>query len=383
MNVINTLIKICDCLFWPLFCYFAGTALFLLSRKNNFRFILFAVLIVMISWRSFFLLTSSRYCASFILLSFITIGVFFVSAAHNGIKYHIFVVFAIILLQTIKCYSGHRDVYIYDIKDEISALSPQSDSAFLIYNKETTRISASCDIEEDPIILGAGSIYEITKEKKDNGKYLGSFFINKQKTKRAYIKIRKKETSVIAVAPPALDSLIINGDIEKQYDNKSNIPPIVHRLIREGATIYSSKEIILPQFQELLPSVYHDGYPIIFADPTDAIDGLYSLNVENYKDGCVFFFNRFENSPGQLSFYIKNLNGISSVVLGHNDFEEGQYGRKIRSKVDKTIYLFDNKVHHVSIPFVSSDYAGPVSLFFLLSNKSHFLLDNICYTTSK
>ena len=387
MNIVNTLSKTVDCLFWPLFVYFVGIVIVHFITVKKYRIGFLFVLFILLSWRSLVVLSSSRYCSFFILLAFVSIAVFWGAVSRKWIKYHIVVVAAIISVQSVKCFSGHRDVYIYDIKDEISVLSTQNNSAFLIFKKELKRLSENGNsktffaemLEEEPIILGASSVYEITREKESDGETVGSFFSNKQKTKRVYIRKRDKEKPVVVVTPRESDNLINNGDVEKCFNEK--LSGTVNRLVKEGAVFYSSKDIKIPQHRILLPTSYFDGYPEVFADSTNVIDGTYSLNVRIFDEGQIYFFNTFENAPGQLSFYIKNMNGFSSFVLGRLDYESDM--RILGLKLQKKIYIFDNNVHYISIPFAHSDYAGPISLFFLKSSNAHFLLDNICYSATK
>lgn len=111
-----------------------------LRKKNYYYGIFFAIICCSVTWRLFFKLTSSRYCAFFFIILTIVSSILLKGLLSSHKKSIVFLTIFLLYFNVIHCFSGYRNIYIFDIKDIISKKnSDGEDIAFFIDQKDFQR----------------------------------------------------------------------------------------------------------------------------------------------------------------------------------------------------------------------------------------------------
>lgn len=140
----NVFEKIIDCISIP-YAIFAVVAIisFLKSNKPILGLVVFSILFLYV-WRLFFQIVSSRYCSIFIVVLFVIIAI-------AGRETNLFwkrtkiIITLLISYNLLKVTSSFRNIYIYDIQEEISSLSNNPQNIFFVEKKEFRRLSDNAD----------------------------------------------------------------------------------------------------------------------------------------------------------------------------------------------------------------------------------------------
>lgn len=378
--IFRTISLMIDCLYWPLFICLVLSPFFIKTSKKRILIVLFGVIVL--AWRFSIVLLSSRYCSFLILCALLSLSLLIKEKNPSSRNVFLFLFSIALAVQLIKCFSGFNNLYVLDLSDDISHLSLDKQRILLVQEKEIERVSSMCPndcfidtIENKPVVLGANNVFEITRDISPRSKVLGVKKTGKHADNKLYIAEKGNELLPNEVSVQENKNLIFNGGLETIQEAGQNA--LVNRLIDSGASFYSSDNVKIPFNSILLPLNYYNGFPEVFADSSNPISGDYSLNVRFFDEGMVYFLNRFRPSDGVLSFYIKKISGSSSLFLERVDYDESFLN--YRYGLPQNIYIFDNNVHYVSLPFLKSDFFGSNTLFYLKGRQINFLLDNICY----
>lgn len=147
-NVINHVIKV---LLIPYFVLFVISLFFLFLKRKKVFLILISITVFMTFWRTFFEITSSRYCVSFVILSGITIIKAISIVSHEKSQGRCFsLIFLICFIglftyNTIKSFSSFEKKYIYDLREDIAYIAGKQTSNIIIYENEFSRITPLID----------------------------------------------------------------------------------------------------------------------------------------------------------------------------------------------------------------------------------------------
>lgn len=403
--------------------------LFLFLSPKKVLFFLLSVLVA-ITWRSFFNITSSRYCSFFLIIIFLFVC-FFLRSTLNRFHlsryfcYFVIAIFAgLLTYNTYKLFSPFSNFFIFDIQQAVNHIASSSNSSVIVIDgKEWDRIKnpekrysqkqIQLKWETNPqetfekireYSLWNGKIFLVLAE--NSGSLFGapakSLPLNESLRKIQEYKKNKNKTKVFSIysySPHGLpqygvndhhyvyedvDNLIKNGNIET-IQNNSVKRSRLKNLISAGIDYYAPDDTILPENEILLDTwstdITAESYPKVFADNQNVINGKYSLNIKFEKDSKepVFFLYKFPSIPGKLRFLAKRIQGNTSFKICRWDFTNTR-GFTVS---DSTYYLNlpDDKTYIVTIQVRQSEFIGSdkKSLFYIMGNETNLLIDDISY----
>lgn len=421
MQITNVLAKICDCLELPYFILILLLALAIGFKRTKTSALLLVIGGAMIFWRSFFAITSSRYCISIITFSIILSAIAMKEFMKKRSFAWIFTVFVfLIFYNTIKSISSFRNSYIFDVQEIINCYQPHYKQVeYYINNKEYMRFCGEDNKKENKHALWDSNEYTIM-ELLNNVSFLGKdIIIISRKTSEKKI-VPPSGTSLKCISKHNTDythtkrigihryipkevysvnedmiknenvdnrnnALIKNGDIEsvQSIENKKRL---MEKWIKQGASFYSSDEIKLPEYKEMFQmwkDVNESNYPIVFADEEKNICGKYSLHIVLPTNNIsnIYFFNKIKTVPGTLSFLVKSLNDQCEFTIARYDFLPQKKGTRPPFSTF-TLNISDKNVHKVEITLDEQTIRGEESLFFIFGNNIDIIVDNIIFVPS-
>ena len=412
----------------PLILLFVISLLTLFRHNIKSFFIFSSILFFAVFWRAFFVMESSRYCASFILISFFAF--LFASRYWVGIpeKRGINILLCaclltiIIFINAIKLNSPFANVYLFDVKDKLnSVLSDENNSRVFIEGKDFNRLRFHEEFldrrlfelewrttpEEVKRLLSEYSLcgaplYFFFSDKTSSSGYNQLVFSSE---KSSFRKIQEFHTnkngrnrfSIYSYQVPPLilyknsnkelaqpTNLILNGDIEIIQDNATTQKQFM-KWISAGIDYYAKDSLFLPKNQMLVPfSVIPppNCYPKVYADSDNVINGKYSLNIAfpTASKNIVLFMNKFTSQPGELSFLVKNLGKESRFSLARWDYSNGRGVTAPGST--RHFFLDDQEIHQIKFTVGEDEYLGidRKSIFYVYGNGVNFLIDDISFT---
>ena len=311
------------------------------------------------------------------------------------------------LLQTLKCYSGFRNYYIDDIKDNINYLNKVKIKSIFIDRKESYKIGL-LDDSDSILIVNSQDIDEIQKKhslhnqkiisnriaiiydqrrKKDStpsGQLYSKFVTSKNKH---HMNIWTQElqplptiASVENIHYNKKQSLIRNGDIET-IDPSEKTKNRFESWIKAGVSFYDINSNKIPKSEVLLQSwapLIGKKYPYVFADPMVPIDGSYSLHVIFRDRTTLYLLNWFKASSGIFSFIVKAIDGNThfSIIRHEMNLERKT---SIAQKDQFIIFINDSNLHYFETTIRKENSNSIMYLFVIEGSDSDFLIDNISF----
>jgi len=416
------MIRILDCIIESetifLFVFSAFSFLDILRTKRRLGLVFLSSAFLMILWRSFFQISTSRYCAIFIVMGLLVLIVEIRNIdSYRRVKTAtiICICAGLVCYNTIKSFSSFRDIYILDVKEDTrSILHKNHDSKVSINPKEYGRISEGIDnkyisemetqsseeLEEFLNLnrLWWNGVYLILKEKQHSNlesfgdglevRKVGKWNTNKKKTNIISIyRYQPKAEIVQAGNNDGIDSgeddsnIITNGDIELT-ENSNTVKKKFSDWIRNGAVFYDSASISFPQATIILPTWTKPDstYPKVFADSSAPIQGKYSLNVSfgNSSNNTLYFLNYVPNTTGTFSFLVKNLSSPAEFRIARYDFfENGEV--RIANRSTRMVLLTDENIYKIRIDSKKENENAYRSVFYLTGNNLNLLIDEISF----
>ena len=142
LNITEHAIK---CLQVPYFILFVCICIMFFFVKRKVFFVLFALFLFMFSWRLFFNINSSRYCASFLLVLYLGIALLLKHYPLFPIqKVSIVAIFCgLLLFNSLKLFSAFRDMYQLDLANDVNSILSNESSSIFIQEKEMKRIGVA------------------------------------------------------------------------------------------------------------------------------------------------------------------------------------------------------------------------------------------------
>ncbi len=359
---------------------------------------------VLLFWRLFFEMSSSRYFSTFIILLFVLFG--FVYKTLTIRKKRISsctALLATLLLgyNIVKVQSADSNRYLPDINETLKRRN-HYEYAFLP-SKEGKRIGFDL---QNIITYDSKTLDQISQEYSFWGEKL--YIVSNNNTTGEYIRndlemqieaqYRKGSSSsksfyllskapfVEKTSPPsgvAKTNLILNGDMENvQTEAKKN--ERLKKWIEEGAEFYSSSSITLPEHSTLLPTwgtFDPENFQEVFVVSDNPIDGKYSLRVRNKDvDYNTFFMNEFKSASGELSLKVRNMKDVSVFRIGRYDYNPDIQGPITPDDAFHYFIFTDHDVHNILIGVDVADCKGDRSLFYISGTNFDLLIDEIRYT---
>ena len=397
----RALLKTIDCIGYPLFTLCIIYMSFAKTKKRKELIYLVLLIIISIIWRCVYNISSSRYSCIFLLYAFLII--LFCNQNRICIKKKI-IISCILIWQTIDCFEGYSNLYIYDIKEAIENLA-KDNKAVLIDSREYARLRYSnnpyCfDYEFDNNGLENKieyfrywnePLYLVCKTTKSNeidipkGYYISSkkicFSTSKNNKKHINLcQVTKKDYSQNCNTDK--NNQIYNGDIEQIASHSEK----VHRFekwINNGASFYSKESFPIPKHSQLLPywSTKFEKltYPIVYADSNNPIDGKYSLRLIFRKESSVFCMNMLKKNNALFSFNIRNNGKRSFATITMSYYNQDNSWINQKSLIYYYIPLHNKETRHYDIIFRQEDFIGEKGIIELRGNNIDWSVDNLSF----
>ena len=399
-SVLDVLGKIVDLLGFPVFLILICLPIFLKKKR------ILLLLLVSLLWRMAFVISSSRYCAVYVLYSifFLTL-LLSADSKHNKKKLlSLFVVLIILASNAVKLFSNENKRAIIDCRETLALSNSKHNDFFLITKKESYRVSGfenyystrreindDKDLDETQRLLnlykywgdreylviynndhnqvkdytGEMSIVKLSSHLSDRRakKFLNTYVLQRNKNYRKYRTLDKE--------------YIVNGDMEKiEPSEKTQLK--LKKWINNGFPV--GKSIILPVHQNLLETwtVFpSNDYPTINLTSETPINGVYSLSVSFAKNShMLYFMNKVPPVSGILSFRIKNISHESTLYLMRYE-----YSGDVLKKTDNNTYALhvQNCEKNISIIYPSATGDVDSCLFCINGSGVEFVIDDISF----
>lgn len=404
--------------------YFILTVIILsifLLRPSKTTFLLIGIAFYLFTWRLFFDITSSRYCASFLVYGIVTLSVFAKKIKKNRPVTHLILLGFLILAtyNTSKAQGSFRNIYIYDAKNLIQGLSTQKGRPlFMIEGKEFNRLKVKDSNNADMIIawkpdcrtvseilnkysLSGIEIYIVTRNNVYNDKTVtlpigtrlrheALFYTDHQKKKNLsfyhYTPNHVLPYTDLVSNRKVSNNIIKNGDIETVLSHEQTVRSI-KKWIDQGATFYVSDDIKLPHFKELLETwrtIDRSSCPFVYADSENVINGSYSLRIilPHANRSNILLSNRIKTEPGFLSFLVKPMSNKCEFVVSRFDFMPGKFGI-IPPFSSYTFRLSTKEYYLIEIPLDNATINGTETLFCIMGNDLDILIDDIDFLSDR
>lgn len=375
-------------------------------KSKNSLFVVLLLACVMATWRIVFVISSSRYCASFIVLSFFAFCYCYKNTEknHNVILWLSFLV--ILTINLLETFTSFNNKYIYDLDETMTYNLKRTEDTSLVLLQEhegrrlgrkSARVYTFDQLDDmmnlysrygHNILVYGNNIKKNTLEASEfyhNNKQLVSFCSSKN---------RKKHYSVFECYLPtnpyhdfkssnsSKTNLINNGNFERLLGIEAAKKKLGKWIAPEDSFYHSVIDKI-PIFKTLLP-VWNDYIenvsPHTFADDENVISGKYSLNIKYYpnKQTTVYFLNSIKATSGLLCFHVKNLGKPGCIVLSRNDYIKGKQTTK-PSRATYYISLSDNDLHTICINVEPNTFNGDSYLFHLTGKDINILIDDVSF----
>ena len=367
----------------------------------------------MLLWRCFFTITSSRYCISIIAYLLILSA----AAAKNQKRKTVFVFgFAALIVLFIFNVSqsrvSFRNNYIFDIADYIMAYRPKYDETriftrFQEFNRLNVLSGGRSNNKSFFLLSSKNLISEVVNQYSLSG--IDVLFVERNKdwkdnillqnqdlraiSKHYSASSRNKWTSVFKLIPQTIrpfktselkevNNIIKNGNIEiiKSPSNKNKM---MKNWLERGASFYSSDDIKLPEFKELIQGwkeINDSNYPKIYVDADNVINGMYSLHIDLPPNNIsnIYFSNRVSTVPGKFSFLVRPISKKNIILVSRYDFMPGKYG----VTPPFSSYIFNipkdrDCVYKIEVPLDEKTIEGEESLFYLFGTNVNIVVDDI------
>lgn len=409
LDVIN---KTISCVQIPYIVLCIVSVLLIIFRDKKGLLFLAAILLMM-AWRSFFRITSSRYCCSFLILILGITSYFYFRYKSKNLFFRITAIlaFAFLLTYNIICsYSSYRNLHLYYTQDISQAISAKDQNIYsIISEKEFSRVgypiknklSYESSLEEtlEQFSLWGYQLTIIALEKASaagNSPIFQNNYRNWDIIRKSRLYTNRRKNSVITLysfkprahqlvseyTPDRTGNLIKNGDIETICSQKDKLARL-KKWVSQGADYYVPEDILIPKFDVLLPTwmpFNPDNFPEVYADSESPIEGKYSLHVLLKKDNdCyIYFSNRIPSCAGKLTFAVQNLGDHGYISLSRLDYNSP-------STVPVTpnylyyIFLPDQKAYRIESDINSDSFRGDQALFYISGASMTLLVDDIVY----
>lgn len=426
----DAVIKTINCLEIPylVLALVAAAVSFLLSKKICIVF--FLSVLIALAWRSFFHITSSRYCSFFLIIVLLFVC-FFSRTTLRKVHFAGFFCLCSIVASAglftfniYKLFSPFKNTFIFDIQQTVNHITTAYDTPIIIIDgKEWDRIRGPEKQEYRQRIklnwetnfkeafekireysLWNGKVFLVLAENSDSffGDPKDDVPSDESMRKIQEFKKNKNKTKVFSIysySPNGLtqydpvdglyhygdkDNFIKNGNIETIQESSVKRRRL-ENIISAGIVFYDRDDTVLPENEIILDTWSSDiseaTFPKVYADSKNVINGKYSLNVK-FEDNSkvqVFLLNKFSSVPGKLRFLIKRLQGDIMIRISRWDFSNSR-GVPVHDS-DYYLNLPDDKTYLVTIPLKETDFTGTdkKSLFYLTGNNVNVLIDDISY----
>ncbi len=385
----------------------------LIILKDRKGVLFLAAILLMMAWRSFFRISSSRYCCSFLILILGITSYFYFRYRSKNFFFRItaVLVFLFLLSYNVICtYSSYRNLHLFYIQDISKSISAKDQNIYsVISEKEFSRVgypiknklSYESSLTEtlEQFSLWGYQLTVIALEKSfaaSNSPTVQNNFRNWDIIRKSRLYTNRRKNSVITLysfkprphrliseyTPDRTGNLIKNGDIEIICTQKDKLARL-KKWISQGADYYVPEDIIIPRFDVLLPTwmpFNPDNFPEVFADSESPIKGKYSLHVFLKKDNdhFVFFSNKFLSCTGKLTFAVQNLGDSGYISLSRLDYNSPS---TVPAIPDYLYYIFlpDQKACWIESDINSDSFKGEQALFFISGTSISLLVDDIIY----
>ena len=413
MQIINILERICDCVQIPYFILMIFLIVVIGIRHTKTNILILIVGGLMILWRLFFIITSSRYC-----ISIIAYLIILSAAVAKNIKWKTVFIFGFVALcilfsfNVIKTRSSFRNNYIFDIADLVKAYRPAYDETRIFTRfQEFERLNALSNRRGNNkfffLVSSTYSLTELINKYSLSGidvliierniDWKNSIVLHNQDF-RAISKhysgfSKKKWTSVLRLIPQTIqpfntsvlkedNNIIKNGNIEMTLSPASK-NKMMKNWLDQGASFYSSNDVRLPEFKELIQgwkTINAFNYPKVYVDADNVINGKYSLHIilppKNISN--IYFSNKVPTVPGKFSFLVRPINKRNIIEVSRYDFMPGKYG----VTPPLSSYIFNipadkDNVYRIEIPLDEKTIKGIESLFYLFGTNVNIIVDDI------
>ena len=367
--------------------------------------LVFLLVIMMIGWRIFSPVQSSRYYSFLIFVTLLFFSLYF-KKKHNLLLPAAICLFYL-FFQTYKLIHRPKDFYNSDIFQWVQREEKRTRPVFfsssyfkqrLITLEDSTHLFF-IDRFTDPTFFElfysyyffSDKLFFITRPKRDSfdNSYLfdekrlkpEAHFVSKH-TNMANIYSYSKGTP-LSLSPDSSPHDVIHlfDGTNSHVLTSENILAKYGYFIKRGADFFTNKDLRLPEhdilintWDELSPS----NHPLISLE-NDASDPNKSrLHVVIRKKGAVYLFKKIPVSSGSLSFRITFSGGINTFYITHYDYIGNQLFPS------KQIFLFkicDKEPHDICIPFDRSIFNGDMTMFLISGESLDFYLDNMSFIT--
>lgn len=363
----------------------------------------------MILWRSFFSLTASRYCSSFIVYLIILSSTFYCNSVRNKGKIAFLGIACISLYvyNGLETKSSFRNVYIVDIVETLQRYAPSySGSRIFTSYKEFNRLNVLLPGEKRIFKTENYSFQEIADKYSFSGynlllienntsrvdaqviypettrfRMISKFNTNAKKNK--WIPIYQFFSQELPLYNPKfshkVNNLISNGDIERVLPRNQN-KRLLGDWISQGVDFYDSDDIHLPQFNSLFQTwkqIDDLSYPRVYVDSDNVLSGSHSLHIILPKNNVsnIYFSNRIKTTEGTLSFLVKAFSQ-SEILVSRYDFIPPKHGTT--PPFSTFVYRINpNNTYKIMIPLRKETIEGTESVYYLYGKNVDILIDDI------
>lgn len=387
----------------PVFIIFI--VLVLLLIKN--RIIILLVLTSLI-WRTAFTISSSRYCALFIVYSVLAVSLLF-SKKDKNVSQKIFrysVLLIVLSYNTIKAINNENRKSILYCRETLETLDEKEKKMFLITSKESYRVSgfnhllsAKREInDEDDIkeIKRLLQLYKYWGDKeyliihsknndleddlfaKESVKKISSCLSGRKSTKRLNVYEVLRNNSI----DDRLFSKerIVNGDLELM-ESLEMTQAKLRNWINNGLSFYRDNPA-LPAHEYLLPLWTippQTSYPMAKLVTDDQINGNHFLYLKLH-DSTIYLLNKVPPDSGILSFRIKSVSNEATIYLMRYEYLKGNL--HIPDDAAYALLIQNNQRNSFSIPYNACKNADS-ALFCINASDAEFYIDDISFVTKK
>ena len=340
LNIVNQFIRAVNIPYAVLFI-FIGILLVYSKRKTFYLFL--ALIIFMFSWRRLFTISSSRYCATFLIVLFF-FATYSIRNYHFAIPRNITICFVCLILlvfNSIKLFSGFRDVYLLDLADDVrNILFSNSTNDVFIQMKEINRIGISdTEAKRQFVFETPPTSYETLSAFYDTYDYL---------RKDSYFFFPGKKNNQPSIRNNFSNRNDIRFDEIRHYrtNNKNGYYSVYHHPRMVPPLLSNANEITDSKIKEIVDTGWLQAYdPISEAYVFQVGKKLYWLIGTDIEYGTEIIFHIHTNSPELLpenrrqygfdnrGFHIRSKDDVKrygAYILLERDIPEGYPISKIR-----------------------------------------------------